>query len=401
VSSPAGAPPRDPAVRVLVLGSSINRACGVRDHATLLAAGLSAEGLDCSTLWLQREAGSLQAERSQLAGFTSSLAAELARARPDAVLLHYSVFAFSYKGLPLFVPRLMSELRRARVPVVAVLHEYVYPWLRSGARGAAWAVSQRAALIDVMRSISGALVTAPDRVQWLRSRPWLARRPLELAPVFSNLPAPSPARSHGREPGDRLGLFGYGYEGAAPQLVLDALAELRAARPAATLRLLGAPGPESAAGRMWGKLAREHGLADAVAFSGRLPAQELSDELAACDALLFVDLAGPSPRKGTLAGALASGRPVVAADGPRTWQALVQEQALRVVDPRPAPLARELAQLLADRDALEAQGAAGLAFYQREMSRAHSVRATLELLDCVRPAQAARTPARQPRPARS
>jgi hypothetical protein len=386
--------------RVLVLGSSINRACGVRDHATLLTAGLSAEGIECNTLWLQREAGSLASERAQLAGYIGALAAELQRHPADAVLLHYSVFAFSYKGLPLFTPRLTSELRRARVPVVAVLHEFVYPWRRSGWRGTLWAVSQRLALIDLMRSMRGALVTAPDRVRWLSTRRWLPQRPLALAPVFSNLPAPSTAQS--RSPGDRVGLFGYAYEGSAPQLVLDALVQLRAARPAASLRLLGAPGADSPSGRAWRGLARERGLEDVLSFSGRLPAQELSDEIAACDVLLFADLSGPTPRKGTLAGSLASGRPVVALDGPRTWQAVGRERALRLATPEPVSVAHTLAALLEDREALEAQGAAGRAFYEREMSPAHTVRATLELLDGrSTAAQAAREPARHSRPARS
>ena len=130
-----------------------------------------------------------------------------------------------------------------------------------------------------------------------------------FAPVYSNLPAPDPAAS-GRRDGRTVGLFGYSYQGAAVSLVLDAIAQLRAGGTDVRLRLLGAPGPDSAQGGRWRELARERGIEEALSFSGALPAQELSDELAACEVLLFADAAGPSSRKTTLAASVASGRPV-------------------------------------------------------------------------------------------
>ena len=65
------------------------------------------------------------------------------------------------------------------------------------------------------------------------------------------------------------------------------------------LRLLGAPGRSSPAGERWLAEADVRGLADALWFSGALPAQELSDALAACSVLICPDRSGPSSRKGS------------------------------------------------------------------------------------------------------
>ncbi|HEX3510314.1 MAG TPA: glycosyltransferase [Solirubrobacteraceae bacterium] len=370
----AGEPPR-----VAVVGMSLGASCGVRDHATLLAAALEAGGVPCSWHWLMRGASGLAGERAELGGFCDRLAAELERERPRAIVVHYSVFAYSFKGLPVLVPRVFSMLRERGVPIVAVLHEFAYPWFYGGWRGAIWAVSQRAVMARVIGSADAVLVTAHSRGEWLQTRPWLPRRPIAVAPVYSNLPPPAMIAER-PEPPRVIGLFGYAYQGAAVELIVGALASLRAAGRDFELRLLGQPGADSEGGRAWARQAREAGIAELVTFTGTLPAQELSDQLAACDLLLFADLAGPSSRKGTLAGSLASGRPIVALDGPAAWPAFTAEQALRTVQPTEAALAAALEELLGDRAELEAQGRRGREFYEREMSIEHTARVTLELL---------------------
>lgn len=354
-------------LRVAVVGLSINATCGVRDHATLLTGALEREGIACTTHWLTRERVALGPSRAEIGAFTRRLSDELARERPDAILVHYSVFSFSHKGLPLFVPTVFSALRAPRVPVIVVLHEFAYPWFYGGWRGAVWAASQRVAMLEVMRAATTAVVTAEARARWLGTRRWLPRRPVLFAPVYSNLPAPDPAASSRRD-GRTVGLFGYSYQGAAVSLVLDAVAQLRAGGTDVALRLLGAPGPDSPQGRRWHELAGERGIAEALSFSGALPAQELSDELAACEVLLFADAAGPSSRKTTLAAAIASGRPVVALDGPMGWRALIASGAIRVVAPTAPALAGALGELLSDEDARERTGERARAFYAREMA---------------------------------
>lgn len=365
---------------VSVLGVSLAESCGVRDHATLLAEGLQHAGIPTRSEWLTRRERSLAGSRAEISRWAQDAGARLAAERPRAVLLHYSVFTVSHKGVPLFLRPVLGAARAAGAPVAVVLHEFAYPWGYGGWRGPIWSVTQRAALIEVVRASAALMVTADERVRWLRSRRWLPRRPVLCAPVYSNLPAPRAAAPGLQEEVARIGLFGYSYEGAARELVLDSLVRLREQGREPALRLMGAPGPESPAGRGWRQAAEARGLAQAVSFSGRLPAQELSDALAACDVLIFADEAGPSSRKGTLAAALASGRPVVALDGPATWDDLASAGAVVLSAPRAQDLSRALAGLLEDPAAGMRVGGAGRAFYERRMSLERSVDVARELL---------------------
>ncbi len=366
-------------LRIAVVGMSVGRTCGVRAHAELLAEALGREHVACSQHWLSREQGSLRAGRAEVRAWTRALTAELKEGRPDAVLWHYSIFAYSYRGLPVFVGPTLSALRSAGAPVVALMHELAYPWRLGGWRGDVWALAQRARLVGVVRACAAVVVTTDFRAEWLASRRWLVRRPLGVAPVFSNLPPPTPRTRPDRDY-PVLGLFGYSYDERAIALVLDAARLLQDRGVSFELALLGAPGRASPLAETWLRLASARGLTGALSFAGPLPAQELSDELAACEVLLFADTAGPSSRKGTLAGALASGRPLIATDGPRRWSALVRAEAACVVEPTAPALADAVAALLADESAREALGARGHAFAEQDMGVARSAEVVHELL---------------------
>lgn len=353
----------------------------MRDHAVLLGEALGRQNVSCSTHWLWRKEVSLRGTRSEFLRWTGALAAELDRSRPDAVILHYSVFSYSYRGFPLFVRPTLAALRDSEIPLVTILHEFAYPWKRGGLHGKAWALTQRAILINVMRVSGAVVVTAPFRAEWLASQRWLPRRPTALAPVFPNLPPPSPGDSRPDRAGGVVGLFGYAYEGAAVSLVLDALRLLHDRGLRVGLRLLGAPGPGTAAAEAWLAGARRRGIEPSLSFSGVLAAQELSDALADCDVLLHPEPSGPTSRKGTLAASLASGRAVVAIDGPRRWSELVESEAAEVVSPTASALAEAVAGLLEDRSRLEVLGARGGAFARRAMGVQRSAEAVAGLLE--------------------
>ena len=253
--SGAGGSGRSP--RIAVVGISTDTTCGVRDHATLLAAALAQEHMSCSIHWLTREQLGFSSARAEVTAWAERLASELAATRPDAVLLHYSAFTYSYKGVPLLLHSVLEALRELGVPLVTVLHEYAYPWGRSGARGATWALTQRAALLQLMRASAAVLVTVDFRAGQLASRRWLPRRPVAVAPVFSNLPQ-ARAGTARDAPADALpavapavGLFGYAAEGVETELVLDALELLAREGRTVDLRLLGAPGGDSPGGQAW------------------------------------------------------------------------------------------------------------------------------------------------------
>jgi glycosyltransferase involved in cell wall biosynthesis len=376
---PAARAPSGRPVRMAVVGMSTSATCGVRDYALGLADALGGENVSCSMHWLDRREQALAATRAEVSSWTRGLAGELERLQPDAVLLHYSVFSLAYRGLPLFVGPTLAVLR-GRAPLLTVMHEFAYPWGRAGLRGTAWAVSQRAVLIEVMRASTAALVTIDARAEWLGSRVWLPRRPVAFAPVFSNLPPPSAGLPADPQPG-RLGLFGYSHEGSAVALVLDALGVLRDRGRTVELTLLGAPGRDSPVGQVWLEGARTRGLEAVLSFSGQLGAQELSNALAACELLLFADSAGPSSRKTTLAASLASGRAVVAIDGPLRWSELSDAQAVELVAPSAHALADGVSALLGDERRRDAQAERGRAFAERQMSVARGARAVAALLE--------------------
>jgi glycosyltransferase involved in cell wall biosynthesis len=140
------------------------------------------------------------------------------------------------------------------------------------------------------------------------------------------------------------------------------------------VELLGAPGRSSAAGELWLAAARGAGLTHEPRFTGTVAPQQLSDALAACDALLFVDPLGPNSRKTTLAASLASGRPVVAVDGSRRWRELADAEAAEIVEPNAQALATAVGGLLESEPRRETLAARGRAFAEQSMSTARAAR---------------------------
>lgn len=373
-----GGPERQ--LQVAMVGMSIDMSCGVRDYASVLAPVLAREGIECSLHWLNRENRTLRGARVEVHAGMATVAQEIEERHVDAILLHYSVFSFAHRGFPLFAAPALSMLRR-QAPLLSVLHEAAYPWGMGGARGAAWALSQRAALIQVVRQSAALLVTVEQRARWLASRSWLPSRPMAVAPVFSTLPTLTPGHTEPLEA--TVGLFGYAHEGSRPAVVLDALRILRDDGIAARLSLLGSPGADSTAAHRWQRAADARGVLDALSFTGTLEAKELSAALGSCEVLLFADSPGPTSRKTTLAAMLASGRPVLAIDGPSSWVQLVQAGAALIVEPHPQDVARGLKQLMQDERERTALGARGHSFYEETMSVEHSARTVAALLDQI------------------
>jgi glycosyltransferase involved in cell wall biosynthesis len=365
-SAPAGSGETATTRRVAVVGISVNRYCGVRDHARLLTQELERRGASCSVSWLTREARGLRPSPAEVRAFSRRLAQELAHEQPDAIVLHYSVFSYCYRGFPMFLRPVLAAIGRTD-RLVTIGHELAYPWHHAGLRGKLWALAQRPAAVELVRASSVIVVTADFRAQWVSGRWWLPRRPVRVAPVFSNLPAPR-ALDAGEIERDVVGMFGYAYGGVAKEAVLDAARLLRDRGLPVRLRLLGAPGGDSPSARQWREQARARGIERELSFSGALPPQELADALARCGVLLFADTNGPSSRKTTLASSLASGRPLVTIDGRLRWRLFVDAEVARVVAPTPQSLADALGELLGNAAAADELGARGRAFAEREMS---------------------------------
>jgi glycosyltransferase involved in cell wall biosynthesis len=354
----------------------------VRDHAFLLAEALGREHVSCSMHWLSTREQSLASSRAEIRTWTSALASELDSAQPDAILWHYSIFAYSHRGMPLFVHPLLAALSRTGVPVIAIMHELAYPWRKGGLKGDVWAATHRVALFEVVRACRAVIVTADFRAEWLSSRRWLPTRPVAVAPVFSNLPPPASAPRRA-DAVPVVGLFGYSFAPATVSLVLDAVRRLSDRGVRLQLLLLGAPGASSPVAELWRRSAESLGVAQALSFSGTLSAQELSDALAGTDMLVYADAAGLASRKGTLAGSLASGRPLIALEGRRRWSELLDAEAALVVPRGSDALAGAVQALLADEGAREALGARGRVFAEQAMGVARTAAVVKGFLDDV------------------
>jgi glycosyltransferase involved in cell wall biosynthesis len=231
--------------------------------------------------------------------------------------------------------------------VIAFVHEYARPWGRGGWRGAVQAATQRALLHRVVSTAAAVVVTTDERADWLQTRRWLPRRTVATLPVPSNVaPVAVPTPRNGGAP--RIGLFGYAGDAPDVTLVAAALARMRGSRPDVELVLIGAPGPASPAGDRWRAAASAAGVENAIAFTGVLPEDALSQTLAGLDAVVVADDIGPTARRATLAAALAHGRAIVAVEGPRTWRQLVADGAVALSPRDPESLARELDRVLTD-----------------------------------------------------
>jgi glycosyltransferase involved in cell wall biosynthesis len=361
-------------MKVLNIGLSKNSVCGVHDYAAGFAEAFGYFGDTVETRWC----GTGHRSRSAFEWIRTLRFSERA-GNVDVIVWHYSVFAYGSKGIPYLVLPVLAKLRRLRSPIVVVLHEYAYPWKKSGWRGLIWAVSQRLFLIPVVWSSRGLIVTVQERSQWLKSRFWLPNRCVLVVPVFSNLPQLSDVSvvtsSSG---GARIGMFGYASSEAT--LTMKALAALRVEVPSAELWLIGTPGENSESGLKWREAAVISGVTDALRFTGTLSSDELLQAIIDCDVSVFHDGLGPSSRKTTLAALLAAGVPVIAVDGPDVWQALIKAEAVALVDPSPDAIASELAKLLQDVNLREALGQRGRQFSEIYQKRENVVREVAEFV---------------------
>lgn len=357
LTSPSG--PRRP--RILVAGVSADQVCGVRDQAAVLSGALANAGADISTAWGPDSNG----EAPDLEELARQIGQSVREHRAEAVLLHYSVFAFSRRGVPLGVPGLAARLRKLRVPLLIFAHELACPWADRGWRGAMQAATQRAALLPLLSVAARVFVTTPERVEWLTARRWLLWCPATFVPIASNI-APHPS-SEGVSPvRGRIGLFSFSDRALAADLLVGAVADAARSTGLAQLVLIGGPGPDSPAAERWRAAASAVGCS--LTFTGTATEAEVSRQLAACEVVVLPDPGGPSPRKSSLAAALAHGRPVLALDGPNTWQEFIDSAAVEVADASRNAFAAALDQLLREADRREALGARAKSFYESTLA---------------------------------
>jgi glycosyltransferase involved in cell wall biosynthesis len=371
----------DSELRIAVVGASSAPICGVRDYARVTGEAFAGLGVGVTMLWWERDdSWGVRKTLVEARRWLNEVDEAVERDRPDWILWQYSVFTWGLRGIPFLAPIAARRLRRTGRPLVPVLHELAFPFARGGLRGVAWAIAQRVALILVGRRSGAAIVTTEERARWLRSRRWIPRRPVTFLPVCSNLPLASLRYRTTQTPS--VGIFGYAAEGSLIDEVVGAFVRVSDAGTRVRLVLIGAPGDTGAIADGWRRSASRQGFT-LLEFTGVLAAPELATTVAATDVVLLADDGGPSARKGTLAAALALGKPIVAVDGPERWDSLVEEQAVQLASPTAEAIAAVLQPLLRDATARERQGARAAAFYRRWMTPERLARETLALLTAI------------------
>jgi glycosyltransferase involved in cell wall biosynthesis len=345
---------------VLVIGVSSSDICGVRQYSDVLSSQLASQGFDVIVEW--GDLGRLPC-KAGVDQWLRSVGETVATVGPDVILFHYSVFTLAWRGIPTYVVGTAAQLKSLNTPVVAIFHEYAYPWGRRGWRGFVQAGSQRLVLRAIARTSTIIIVTTPERQTWLRSRWWLPDRRTEFVPVFSTVPMVEDPNGL-RRAGTQIAVFGFGAEQCRPDLVTRAVGRIYGSN--GRLVLIGQPGPDSGAGRRWSIASHDAGCE--VEFTGELEPAELSRELANATILLSTDHGGPTPRRTTLAAALCHGKAVVALDGKETWEELRLSQAVALVPAKVSALVREIGSLQRDAGLREALEARARSFYEKRMS---------------------------------
>jgi glycosyltransferase involved in cell wall biosynthesis len=286
---------------------------GVSDYAERLAAALGGAGVEVDAVPLRPPSP------GRWLAATVAAAETVRRMRPDLVHVQFAPSAYRFSALPGLLPRLLPP----GIPLVTTIHEYGW-WTAPGwIPGPAWRPLERLRLWDretalLVPASRAVVVTNPDHGAEVRRR--TGRRPV-LIPIAPNVDgagaAPDRAGTRRRYGGDfLLVFFGFVHPVKGVRYLLDALPALRTIRPG--LRLVVAGGftsqalPEGEARAFRRELearSARRGVADAVTFTGYLPAPEVSALLAAADAAVLPFTAGVSAKSGALLAALAHGVP--------------------------------------------------------------------------------------------
>jgi Glycosyl transferases group 1 len=308
---------------------------------------------------------------------------DLARDRPDRILIQYVPHAFGWKAMNLsFVAWVLIRRLRRRDDVRVMFHEVAFPWVRRPMRQNVIAVVNRVMAAMLVRTCTRAYVTTPGWVPLLR-RLGAGRLPIAWTPVPSNVPeeasttavAARRAELTLNDPTVRLVCHFGTYGSSVTRTLGPIVRELLGRRPEVRVVLLGTGGD-----RWRGELAG--GRVDwhaRVIAPGALSAPLIAEHLRACDLVIQPYPDGASSRRGSLMAALANGVPVVTTIGALS-EPVWSEGAVAAA---PAGDAEQLARLaldLLDRpERLAELGLAGQRLYQDQFALCHTVAALLEL----------------------
>jgi glycosyltransferase involved in cell wall biosynthesis len=308
-------------IRVALLhGPGRPDADGISDYVAHLAEALIAAGVDATPIRICPDGPPSPARWWAACGQAARRARGL---RPDVLHVQFAPAAYRFSRVPGLLP-----LRLPRgVPLVTTLHEYG-AWAAPGwLPGPLWSVVERGGRWcretgRLVPASAAVVVTNPAHAAVLRAR--TGREPVRV-PIAPNVTDHPEAAMAGRRLRAELGLaegtpllafFGFVHPVKGLRHLLEALPELRRAHPDLRLLAVGGfasqalPAAEAAAYRAeLTALAERLGVADAITFTGHLPAERVSAALHAADVVVLPFTAGVTTKSGALLAALAHGVP--------------------------------------------------------------------------------------------
>lgn len=344
---------------------------GVADYLTRLVRALAAVEVEVSPVAVTPRAP-VPGTRWEAIGWWPAAwraARAVRRLRPDLVHVQFAPSAYRFSGAAGLLPLLIAPT----TPLVTTLHEY-------GRRAEPGSLSGQ-----VRRGLervcgwdcdSGRLIRDSDTVVVTNAghAEEVSRRCGASAPAYPPMLVPIPPnvedhggrasagtgfrRRLGLSPATRLvAFFGFVHPVKGVRYLLESLRDLRARHPAVHLAVIGGftsqALPQAQADAFRGELtalARRQGVADAVSFTGYLPAAQVSEALHACDVAVLPFCEGVTTKSGALLTTLAHHLPtaVTAPDQPDPEIIDGETVALIAVRRDPASITRTLDRLLGD-----------------------------------------------------
>lgn len=229
------------------------------------------------------------------------------------VLLQYTALAWSARGFPLRVLRVMKILRDAGARMGVVYHD-VEPYPGSRAVDHLRRFVQQRTFRQALRLSDRAILTVPaEKLSWITGE----TRKAVFIPVGANFPhRASVGRDRKEDETPTVAVFGVTGDIAGQQEVSQITGAMRlAAEKLGRLRLLVfGRNADSAEESLRDKL---RGLPVVLRVSGVLPEDELQPLVSSADVLLFVR-GTISSRRGTAIAGIACGLPVIAIAGSET-----------------------------------------------------------------------------------
>ncbi|NJP35551.1 glycosyltransferase family 4 protein [Micromonospora thermarum] len=348
----------DDRIRVAMLhGPGHPDSDGVSDYVTHLVDALRGVGVEVTPVPVRPDGHRWSRAAARAARHVRELA-------PDVVHVQFAPSAYRFTGhaglLPLRLPR--------RLPLVTTLHEYGWWAYPSWLPGPVWSAVERIRCWDresgrLVPASAAVIVTNAGHASVVRERAGREPVHIPIAPNVTDEPGAATAGAHLR---DELGLpeaaplllfFGFVHPVKGVRYLIEALPDLRRIHPELRLLVVGGfasqalPEPEARAFRaeLTG-IATRCGVADAVTFTGHVPATRVSAALHAADVAVLPFTAGVGTKSGALLAALAHGVPTAVTRPDRPEDDLHASGAVAVIPARrdSAAVARTVGRLLAD-----------------------------------------------------